>query len=91
MLLSLINHYIISLLSIYVLTNTWTGNLVKVVIPRPDPSGAPVAGVGKVFLEYADVEGSTKAKTGMHGRKFDGNQVVAVFYPEDKFAAEQYD
>jgi splicing factor U2AF subunit len=44
-----------------------------------------------VFLEYADVEGSTKAKTGMHGRKFDGNQVVAVFYPEDKFAAEQYD
>lgn len=31
-----------------VLTNTWTGNLVKVVIPRPDPSGAPVAGVGKV-------------------------------------------
>ncbi|KAJ1276533.1 hypothetical protein BS78_05G221100 [Paspalum vaginatum] len=67
------------------------GNLMKVVIPRPDPSGAPVAGVGKVFLEYADVEGSTKAKTGMHGRKFGGNQVVAVFYPEDKFAAEQYD
>ncbi|XP_066337666.1 splicing factor U2af large subunit A-like isoform X2 [Miscanthus floridulus] len=67
------------------------GNLVKVVIPRPDPSGAPVAGVGKVFLEYADVEGSTKAKTGMHGRKFGGNQVVAVFYPEDKFAAEQFD
>lgn len=76
---------------IYLLTNTWTGNLVKVVIPRPDPSDAPVAGVGKVFLEYADVEGSTKAKTGMHGRKFGGNQVVAVFYPEDKFAAEQYD
>jgi splicing factor U2AF 65 kDa subunit len=45
----------------------------------------------QVFLEYADVEGSTKAKTGMHGRKFGGNQVVAVFYPEDKFAAEQYD
>lgn len=45
----------------------------------------------QVFLEYADVEGSTKAKMGMHGRKFGGNQVVAVFYPEDKFAAEQYD
>ncbi|KAL6654375.1 hypothetical protein ACP70R_007840 [Stipagrostis hirtigluma subsp. patula] len=67
------------------------GNLVKVVIPRPDPSGAPVAGVGKVFLEYADVDGSTRAKTGMHGRKFGGNQVVAVFYPENKFAAEEYD
>lgn len=101
------------------LTNTWTGNLEKVVIPRPDPSGAPVAGVGKVsllfsqcgiwfvvqmlwailiyessvqvFLEYADVDGSTRAKTGMHGRKFGGNQVIAVFYPENKFAAQEYD
>jgi splicing factor U2AF subunit len=26
------------------------GNLVKVVIPRPDPSGQPVAGVGKASL-----------------------------------------
>ncbi|CAM0874031.1 unnamed protein product [Alopecurus aequalis] len=67
------------------------GNLVKAVIPRPDPSGAAVSGVGKVFLEYADVDGSTKAKTGMHGRKFGGNQVVAVFYPEDKFAEGYYD
>jgi splicing factor U2AF subunit len=44
-----------------------------------------------VFLEYADVDGSTKAKTGMHGRKFGGNQVVAVFYPEDKFGEGDYD
>jgi splicing factor U2AF 65 kDa subunit len=44
-----------------------------------------------VFLEYADVDGSTRAKTGMHGRKFGGNQVVAVFYPENKFAAEEHD
>lgn len=28
------------------------GNLIKVVIPRPDPSGLPVAGVGKVSLVY---------------------------------------
>jgi splicing factor U2AF 65 kDa subunit len=45
----------------------------------------------QVFLEYADVDGSTRAKTGMHGRKFGGNQVVAVFYPENKFAAEEHD
>uniref|UniRef100_A0A0E0J476 Splicing factor U2af large subunit n=1 Tax=Oryza nivara TaxID=4536 RepID=A0A0E0J476_ORYNI len=67
------------------------GNLIKVVIPRPDPSGLPVAGVGKVFLEYADVDGATKAKTAMHGRKFGGNPVVAVFYPENKFASAEYD
>jgi splicing factor U2AF subunit len=45
----------------------------------------------QVFLEFADIESSTKAKNGMHGRKFANNQVVAVFYPEDKFAEGQYD
>ncbi|KAL6654651.1 hypothetical protein ACP70R_008116 [Stipagrostis hirtigluma subsp. patula] len=67
------------------------GNLVKVVIPRPDPSGQPVAGVGKVFLEYGDIDGAAKAKTALHGRKFGGNPVVAVCYPEDKFANGDYD
>ncbi|GJN25840.1 hypothetical protein PR202_gb13724 [Eleusine coracana subsp. coracana] len=67
------------------------GTLVKVVIPRPDPNGQPVAGVGKVFLEYADLDGAAKAKTVLHGRKFGGNPVVAVCYPEDKFANEEYD
>jgi hypothetical protein len=36
--LSLINHYIISLLPIYLFINTWTGNLVKIVIPRSNPN-----------------------------------------------------
>ncbi|VAI21189.1 unnamed protein product [Triticum turgidum subsp. durum] len=67
------------------------GNLVQAVIPRPHPSGDPVAGVGKVFLEYADVESSAKARIGMHGRKFDGKETVAVFYPENKFAEGDYD
>ncbi|KAL6908180.1 hypothetical protein ACP4OV_002350 [Aristida adscensionis] len=67
------------------------GKLVKVVIPRPDPSGQPVAGVGKVFLEYEDIDGAAKAKTALHGRKFGGNPVVAVCYAEDKFANGEYD
>ncbi|XP_010238506.1 splicing factor U2af large subunit A isoform X2 [Brachypodium distachyon] len=67
------------------------GNLVQAVIPRPHPNGVPVAGVGKVFLEYADVDGSTNAKAGMHGRRFDGKVVDAVFYPEKKFADGEYD
>ncbi|KAI7753915.1 hypothetical protein M8C21_016912, partial [Ambrosia artemisiifolia] len=65
--------------------------LVNVVIPRPNPNGEPVAGVGKVFLEYADTESSTKARAGLNGRKFGGNQVVASFYPEDKFNEGVYD
>ncbi|KAJ0096696.1 hypothetical protein Patl1_28897 [Pistacia atlantica] len=67
------------------------GALVNVVIPRPSPNGELLPGVGKVFLEYADVDGASKARTGMNGRKFGGNQVVAVFYPENRFAQGDYD
>ncbi|RID77274.1 hypothetical protein BRARA_A00201 [Brassica rapa] len=52
--------------------------LTNVLIPRPSPSGEPVSGLGKVFLN------------GMNGRKFGGNEVVAVFYPEDKFDLGDY-
>jgi splicing factor U2AF subunit len=45
----------------------------------------------QVFLEYADIEGSSKARSGLNGRKFGGNQVVAVFYPENKFAQGDYE
>ncbi|KAL0341100.1 UNVERIFIED_CONTAM: Cleavage and polyadenylation specificity factor subunit [Sesamum radiatum] len=45
----------------------------------------------QVFLEYADIESATKARQGLNGRKFGGNQVVAVFYPETKFSQGEYD
>ncbi|KAL6526940.1 hypothetical protein OROGR_016030 [Orobanche gracilis] len=67
------------------------GTLVNVVIPRPPPSGEMGPGVGKVFLEYTDIEGATKARQGLNGRKFGGNEVVAVFYPENKFVEGEYD
>ncbi|CAK9313729.1 unnamed protein product [Citrullus colocynthis] len=66
------------------------GTLVNVVIPRPRPNEA-APGVGKVFLEYADIDSATKARAGLNGRKFGGNQVMAVFYPENKFAQGEYD
>uniref|UniRef100_A0A1J3IZC9 Splicing factor U2af large subunit B n=1 Tax=Noccaea caerulescens TaxID=107243 RepID=A0A1J3IZC9_NOCCA len=67
------------------------GNLVNVVIPRPNPEHDPTPGVGKVFLEYADVDGAAKARSGMNGRKFGGNQVVAVYYAEDKYVQGDYE
>ncbi|PIA52557.1 hypothetical protein AQUCO_01000439v1 [Aquilegia coerulea] len=67
------------------------GELVNVVIPRPSINGELSPGVGKVFLEYSDTDGATKAKQGLNGRKFDGNLVVAVFYSEDKFSQREYD
>ncbi|KAE7999900.1 hypothetical protein FH972_004284 [Carpinus fangiana] len=67
------------------------GALVNLVIPRPQPNGEPSPGVGKVYLEYADIDGAAKARAGLNGRKFGGNQVVAVFYPENKFAQGDYE
>ncbi|XP_031095808.1 splicing factor U2af large subunit A-like [Ipomoea triloba] len=67
------------------------GTLVNLVIPRPRPDGEPTPGVGKVFLEYADIEGSTTAQQKLNGRKFGGNEVVAVFYPENKFSQGEYE
>ncbi|OIW13407.1 hypothetical protein TanjilG_19759 [Lupinus angustifolius] len=67
------------------------GTLVNVVIPRPRPDGEVAPGVGKVFLEYVDVDGATKARVGLNGRKFGGNQVIAVFYPENKFSQGDYE
>ncbi|XP_015065921.1 splicing factor U2af large subunit B isoform X2 [Solanum pennellii] len=67
------------------------GSLVNVVIPRPSPDGEHAPGVGKVFLEYGDVESASKARQSLNGRKFGGNQVIAVFYPENKFYEGDYD
>ncbi|KAJ8526495.1 hypothetical protein K7X08_028972 [Anisodus acutangulus] len=67
------------------------GNLVNLVIPRPKPDDEPTPGVGKVFLEYADVESASRAQQGLNGRKFGGNQVIAVFYSENKFSEGDYE
>ncbi|KAF3790683.1 Splicing factor U2af large subunit B [Nymphaea thermarum] len=67
------------------------GNLVNVVIPRPEPGGEQGPGVGKVFLEYADTDAASRARASLNGRKFGGNVVAAVFYPENKFSNGEYD
>ncbi|KAG9441010.1 hypothetical protein H6P81_016864 [Aristolochia fimbriata] len=67
------------------------GLLVNVVIPRPSPTMEHVPGVGKVFMEYADTSGSSKAKVALDGRKFGGKVVTAVYFPEDKFYRGEYE
>eukprot|EP00250_Pteridium_aquilinum_P016085 c22931_g2_i1 orf=394-2076(+) len=68
------------------------GNLVNLVIPRPSSSADnAAAGVGKVFLEYSDVKEAAKAKDVLHGRKFGGNTVQAVYFSEDKFSRGDYE
>ncbi|MCO5607790.1 hypothetical protein L7F22_061991 [Adiantum nelumboides] len=67
------------------------GTVTKLIIPRPQTTGAEVAGLGKAFVEYSDTEGARKAKASLHQRKFDGNSVIATYYPEDKFDRGELD
>ncbi|CAN4084037.1 unnamed protein product [Withania somnifera] len=66
------------------------GHLIDVVIPRPEPDQPMIEGLGKVFLEYSDTVGCTKAKAALGGRKFGGNTAVAIYYPEDKYYDKDY-
>ncbi|RZC50936.1 hypothetical protein C5167_019362 [Papaver somniferum] len=67
------------------------GSLVSIIIPRPNANAEQTPGVGKVFLEYVDTTSSAKAKLALDGRKFGGNEVKAVYYPEDKFSVGHYE
>ncbi|XP_042508946.1 splicing factor U2af large subunit B-like [Macadamia integrifolia] len=66
------------------------GKLVNVVIPLPGLNSELSTGVGKVFLEYADLGGAMKARTCLNGRKFDGSVVMADFFPENRYVEGDY-
>ncbi|BBN15352.1 splicing factor U2AF 65 kDa subunit [Marchantia polymorpha subsp. ruderalis] len=66
------------------------GTLTNLVIPRPSSSGEEVPGIGMVFVEYIDTQGSAKAKATLHGRRFGGHTVIATYYPEEKFTHGDY-
>ncbi|XP_074592825.1 splicing factor U2af large subunit B [Curcuma longa] len=66
------------------------GSLVNLVIPRPSQTGEVIPGVGKVFLEYANITDSARAKVALHGRRFGENVVCAAYYPEEKFSIGDY-
>ena len=65
------------------------GTVVNVVIPRPQGS-TPVAGLGKVFVEFQTEQDAAKAKSMLEGRKFGPKVVVPQFFPEDAFAQQQF-
>ena len=62
------------------------GKLRSVIIPRLGEPGAT-----KIFLEYETVEDAAKAIQELQGRTFDGRQVEATYFDEQKFANQQYE
>uniref|UniRef100_A0A0N4WTZ0 Splicing factor U2AF subunit n=2 Tax=Trichostrongylidae TaxID=6315 RepID=A0A0N4WTZ0_HAEPC len=58
-------------------------------VPRPIP-GVEVAGIGKVFVEFASCADCQKAQAALTGRKFANRTVVTSYYDVDRYHQRQF-
>jgi len=47
-------------------------------------------GLGYAFIEFATIEGASKAKKALNGRRFGPNLVDAEYFSEDKYHARDF-
>uniref|UniRef100_A0A0K0E5Q9 Splicing factor U2AF subunit n=1 Tax=Strongyloides stercoralis TaxID=6248 RepID=A0A0K0E5Q9_STRER len=66
------------------------GEIRSIEIPRPI-EGLNVAGVGKVFIEYASKAECQKAVAAITGRKFDNRIVCTSYFDPEKYYQRAYD
>ena len=66
------------------------GELRQVIIPRPTAEQPHPIGLGKVIIEYGDIQAAVKARNAMHGRKFGGHVVAATYLQEEDLATGEY-
>jgi splicing factor U2AF subunit len=60
------------------------GGVLQVVIPRPG-DGLDVPGVGRAFIHFETLDGSSLAQEDLDGRHFGENVVKASFITEEAF------
>ncbi|RLN66262.1 hypothetical protein BBP00_00002334 [Phytophthora kernoviae] len=63
------------------------GTVASLLLPRPR-DGVPSA-VGKVFIEFGDVQSAQSAATELHGRGFSNRTVAVEFMDEGKYARRE--
>ncbi|KAF4676284.1 Serine/threonine-protein kinase Kist [Perkinsus chesapeaki] len=67
------------------------GTVLEVRVPRPSASLTPYAnGVGKIFVQFADITAARKFQATNNGRKFDDRTMCAAFYPTDRYRMGKY-
>eukprot|EP00729_Bicosta_minor_P006164 gene6164-13264_t len=64
------------------------GEVNSVKIPRPSADGSATPGMGKVFVEFADIPAAEAAQANLSGRKFGDKTVVTSFLDLEKYRAE---
>ncbi|KAJ3286634.1 hypothetical protein HK104_008929 [Borealophlyctis nickersoniae] len=65
------------------------GTIRNITIPRP-VEGREVAGVGKIFVQYADEEQCGAALRALAGRQFADRTVIGTFYDEKEYEAGEF-
>ena len=61
------------------------GHVIDIKIPRPSGGSRQSAGVGKIFVKFADNDGAKKALQSLAGRKFADRTVVTTYFSEEAF------
>jgi len=51
---------------------------------------ANAPGIGYAFIEFATIEGASRAKKALNGRRFGANEVEAEYFSEDKYYARDF-
>jgi len=65
------------------------GKVESLLIPKPTDENA--SGVGKVIIKYASAAEAAKAKAAMHGRRFGGKTVQALYISESDYSEGKLD
>jgi len=58
--------------------------------PTSSEFDANAPGIGWAFIEFANIEGASRAKKALHGRRFGANEVEAEYFSEDKYYARDF-
>lgn len=61
------------------------GQILEMKIPRPTGGSRQSAGVGKIYIKYADAEAAKNALQALAGRKFADRTVVSTYFDEASF------
>jgi len=66
------------------------GNVLDIVIPAFFPDGKPEPGMGKVWVNFSNLEEAKACRSALQGRTFADRTVVVSYYDTEKFGRKEF-
>jgi len=66
------------------------GNVLDIVIPAFFPGGKAEAGMGKVWVNFSNLEEARACRSALQGRTFADRTVVVSYYDTEKFSRKEF-